>query len=119
MSLPVAESSIPDAQAYMWLVNRTVHRGVYAAKALRRGQVWHAMLLLDELRCRAAQLACLNILGEAYEDVLGHNGVERHVDRLPLDVVAELARSLPARAEVDAVPQPGGVWTLCLSMLLP
>ncbi len=98
-------SGIAGKQAYVWTLNRAVHRAVYASKALRRGHVWQALLLLDELRCRAVQLACLNALGEAYSDVLGQNGVERHVDHLPPEVLAELSRSLPPHAGVDALHQ--------------
>jgi hypothetical protein len=56
------------------------------------------MLLLDELRCRALQLACLNIFGAIYSDVLGQDGVERHADSLPEPVLAEFSQSLPPRA---------------------
>lgn len=115
MALSGVANDIPADRAYVWTLNRAAHRAIYAAKALRRGEVWKAMLLLDELRCRALQLAYLDTLGELCSDVLGPNGIERHVDVLPPRVLAEFSRSLPAETGVDAIRQS---LTACVDAIL-
>lgn len=103
MSHTSETKSIDEKRAYIWALNRGVHRAIYAAKALRRGQLWKGMLLLDELRCRTLQLASLNIFGTTYSDILGPDGIERHADHLPHDLLTAIARTLPARADLQSL----------------
>jgi hypothetical protein len=105
MAVPVQPYTTTDQQAYTCLVNRAVHRAVYASKAVRRGQTWRALLVLDELRSRAVQLACLAAVGQSYTDVLGTDGVERHVDALPAEVLAALRGTLPSRVDAESMKE--------------
>jgi hypothetical protein len=88
------EAGIAAGQAYQWTLNRAVHRVTYAARALRRGQAWKAILQLDELRRFALELACLDL----FED----SAIDPHIAALPPGLLDALALSLPARADVES-----------------
>jgi hypothetical protein len=103
MSAHVEPRRVDPPQTYIWALNRCMHRALYASKALKRAQLWKAILLLDELRTRTLQLACLHVLGDTFSDPLGTDGVERHADSLPPEILAELARTIPAGADIASL----------------
>jgi predicted nucleotidyltransferase len=115
MTLPVQQQVIAEDRAYMWLLHRAIHRAVYTSKALRRGQTWKALVLLDELRSRVTQLACWATLGQPTTDALGPNGVERHIERLPDEVHRALAASVPSRVDAEALR---GCVQTCVELVL-
>lgn len=102
LSEPSTEKGIAPGQEYIWTLNRAVHRITYAARALRRGEVWKAMLQLDELRRFVLQLASLNLFGE--------QDAGSRADTFPPELLAAFSRSLPAAADAGAVQQSLRAW---------
>lgn len=101
------EDEVDPAQQYRWTLNRAVHRVTYAARALRRGEVWKAILQLDELRRFLLQLASLNLYGD-------QNGDSR-ADTFPPLLLASFRDSIPTDISVDAVRQS---LSTCVNILL-
>lgn len=92
---PAAAPSQAAELAYRWTLHRAVHRVTAAARALRRGNVWKAILQMDELRRFALQLACLELRGDTH--------VDAHTDALPPQVLGAFSASLPPSPDVDSV----------------
>lgn len=76
------ESRLED---YLWLFDQACHRVMEGRKALHRGKLWQAALVLDELRTVTAQLAGLVVVGSIRQ---------RDVDRLPQAFLAMLAETV-------------------------
>jgi predicted nucleotidyltransferase len=77
----------PPLAASLQLFDQACHGLLQGRKALRRGRVWYAALMLQEVQERTLRLACRVRFPEAR----GYEGAERFVDDLPADLLAALA----------------------------
>jgi hypothetical protein len=85
MALPLREP--PPVEASLPLFDAAVHRVRECRKALRRGRVWYAALVLHELQELTLRLACLT----RFEDTRHLVSAQRLVDDLPPDLLTALA----------------------------
>ena len=76
---------------YLRRVEGIWHHILHVGSALRRGQPWKALHYLETIRNRTIELAALRRGLD-----IGHF---REIDRLPADLLDEMAKAMPARAE--------------------
>jgi predicted nucleotidyltransferase len=81
MAIPLREA--PAAEASLPLFDAAVHRVLECRKALRRGRIWYAALVLHEVQELTLRLACL----VRFEDTQRFISVQRFVDDLPPDLL--------------------------------
>lgn len=85
----MAASHLPRTDVeteYRWAFDAACFRVIHCHKALRRGQIWEAASLLDELRGLVFKLACLERFGVA--------NAERLIDQLPAALFHETSRTI-------------------------
>ncbi len=98
MAVPLPES--PPLRDALPVFDAAVHRVLECRKALRRGRVWYAALVLHELQELVLRLACL----VRFEDARRSVSAQRFVDDLPPELLAALAATAaaPERAALTA-----------------